>query len=729
MSSSNSSIVTPRAVGPCGATPASRKRGRGQRKSRGWRKKAKASSVSSNPPSSSDGNESQIIANSFRNWLIESKLRMCSKPGRPVERAESEIVIRMVATFFHDSIKDFSRLDMEGLLQQRAEGQKDFFLESAINRAANLTGRARRRVVRIWNAWENDSDILDGEVLLRIGRNMNRGRFSFKSVPKQMYPIIEEFVAKTIPELDGYGNVANLHLAVKDNWNDLCSLIPLDERLEVFPNEFGISASAFRCLMTKRLNFRYMSVTRSLRRQTEERKRRVRSFICQMSDALRKEAAGTHILCFMDESYCHRHHMKSHTWVHGKEGVDKTSKGERLILIHAMTRHGLLFDAAADRTKARFWDYERDKFSEDLATCDVVFPSGVAAQETDGRRRKSVQKSRGDYHDNMNGSMFMRWIVHRFMPSFRACFGSVIKPILVLDNAPYHHGRGDSFIDVNSISKFASHYFFDKYDVQEIKVTRTAVDGTTTEKTFERLPPSDTIYWPDAVVLEARRRHYKVKILQSLEELTVTSRNDLKVDEGAELVVGSIIKVKYQPTKRFARGGASGPYKDEVNSVLAGLIKQHEPQLLLSELRTYAAEKNIELIFTPPYAPDVQPIELIWALSKRFVGKNWFKERTLRETAEQLYVSWYGGDVKKKGVVVDTVESISLMCGKLVERSLKRINDRIKNDEYLSGTVQDLDRSKLPLSEQRAICDVVDVSIDGDGLDDVEEDEVLEIDF
>ena len=40
---------------------------------------------------------------------------------------------------------------------------------------------------------------------------------------------------------------------------------------------------------------------------------------------------------------------------------------------------------------------------------------------------------------------------------------------------------------------------------------------------------------------------------------------------------------------------------------------------------------GIDLIFMPLYAPGVQPIELIWALSKCFVRKNWFKEQIIAD--------------------------------------------------------------------------------------------------
>ena len=47
---------------------------------------------------------------------------------------------------------------------------------------------------------------------------------------------------------------------------------------------------------------------------------------------------------------------------------------------------------------------------------------------------------KGDYHDNMDGTMFMKWIDERLVPTVRAKYpGKAVY--LVMDNAPYHHGQ------------------------------------------------------------------------------------------------------------------------------------------------------------------------------------------------------------------------------------------------------------------------------------------------
>ena len=68
-------------------------------------------------------------------------------------------------------------------------------------------------------------------------------------------------------------------------------------------------------------------------------------------------------------------------------------------------------------------------------TCGWVFPSGRGVQYT-------------DYHSNMNGENFMKWINESLVPCFKARYGTDMNMILILDNASYHWGRegNDSFL-------------------------------------------------------------------------------------------------------------------------------------------------------------------------------------------------------------------------------------------------------------------------------------------
>jgi hypothetical protein len=49
-----------------------------------------------------------------------------------------------------------------------------------------------------------------------------------------------------------------------------------------------------------------------------------------------------------------------------------------------------------------------------------------------------AEKGDGDYHDNMNGSIYMQWLNNRLLVAFNKRYPRQ-KMVLVLDNASYHH--------------------------------------------------------------------------------------------------------------------------------------------------------------------------------------------------------------------------------------------------------------------------------------------------
>ena len=48
------------------------------------------------------------------------------------------------------------------------------------------------------------------------------------------------------------------------------------------------------------------------------------------------------------------------------------------------------------------------------------------------------------------------------------------------------------------------------------------------------------------------------------------------------------------------------------------------------------------VIWTPPYLPDVQPVELFWAGGKNYATDQFINKQTMRDTVADLCNSWYG---------------------------------------------------------------------------------------
>jgi transposase len=100
---------------------------------------------------------------------------------------------------------------------------------------------------------------------------------------------------------------------------------------------------------------------------------------------------------YLDESYVNKNHSKDFVWYSSEDGpwIQKpTGKGERLIIMNAITKDGWVPEAK------------------------VVF--------------KSTRKT-GDYHGQMNGDLFQKWFVERLLPNIPSA------SLIIMDNASYHN--------------------------------------------------------------------------------------------------------------------------------------------------------------------------------------------------------------------------------------------------------------------------------------------------
>jgi transposase len=100
---------------------------------------------------------------------------------------------------------------------------------------------------------------------------------------------------------------------------------------------------------------------------------------------------------YLDESYVNKNHSHDFIWYYGEDGpwVQKpTGKGERLIIINAITKYG--------------W----------IPGAKLVF--------------KSTRKT-GDYHGQMNWNLFKKWFTEMLLPNIPE------HSLIIMDNAPYHN--------------------------------------------------------------------------------------------------------------------------------------------------------------------------------------------------------------------------------------------------------------------------------------------------
>ncbi len=114
---------------------------------------------------------------------------------------------------------------------------------------------------------------------------------------------------------------------------------------------------------------------------------------------------------YLDESYINKNHSNDFTWYTEEDGpwIQKpTGKGERLIILNAITKEGWVKGAK------------------------VVF--------------KSTRKT-GDYHGQMNADLFQRWFKEKLIPNIPE------NALIIMDNAPYHNVLTESSPPISRSSK------------------------------------------------------------------------------------------------------------------------------------------------------------------------------------------------------------------------------------------------------------------------------------
>jgi DDE superfamily endonuclease len=276
----------------------------------------------------------------------------------------------------------------------------------------------------------------------------------------------------------------------------------------------------------------------------------IRRYIYQYAAALKEQENGTAIIVYMDESYIHAHHCTQKLWFSlssaTKNDVRGDGKGKRIIMMHAMTKDGLLEVEGVEPSNILTELYHSCALIFDEVCVDGITPA--------------------DYHDTINGDKFIGWIQQRLFPTVQKLYPGK-KMYLVLDNAKYHHHRGPDWFSPSNKKKGQLADFLRQRSVQSITV----------------------------------------------EDGTVIPASKFSAD---------------------ARGIAGGPTLKQLRTAVKAHLAAH-PEINTTVPQQLMADKNYELLYTPPYVSDLQPIEMIWAFTKTLVARQSHRSRTAHACAVQ----------------------------------------------------------------------------------------------
>jgi len=186
----------------------------------------------------------------------------------------------------------------------------------------------------------------------------------------------------------------------------------------------------------------------------------IAAYLRDFGRALKLEREGHAVLVYTDESYLHQNHCPGNSWISkDKDGniVDRvTSKGRRLIMLHAITKDGPLV-TMDDQPDGGYPIETLQWKASERARVETDTPHPIDGE--DGKALTAellwvAQSHSGDYHDNvrmlmhinsasctipdsfslqMNSDMYLRWVKNRLLPTFEKLYPGK-QMILIQDN-------------------------------------------------------------------------------------------------------------------------------------------------------------------------------------------------------------------------------------------------------------------------------------------------------
>ena len=302
------------------------------------------------------------------------------------------------------------------------------------------------------------------------------------------------------------------------------------------------------------------------------RSKALRDFLISVDKLERKIIAGKNdvIEVFTDESYVNINHAMKNSFIHTDEskGSDlkkKTGKRRRLIIVHTITQDGPLCeldDATGYPVDDLIWKGDTPQ--------SEPHPDVKLNEET----LWIAQSHTGDYHDNVNSTMFMKWVTDKLRPVFARKYPGK-KMLLIADNAPYHHSR--EIGSLGSLSKKAMVIMMTDHEVEYIDL------------------PLVSDLCSELSKLDGHDDHPDVQ------------------DRG------DCVQVNFNPDEQSGRVAASRPCVANIEELKASFVtylKEHKPEIVQCKVYSYLHSLGHSILCTPPYCPELQPIELFWAAGK-----------------------------------------------------------------------------------------------------------------
>ena len=158
--------------------------------------------------------------------------------------------------------------------------------------------------------------------------------------------------------------------------------------------------------------------------------------------------------------------------------------------------------------------------------------------------------------------------------------------LLVADNAPYHHKR-----NIGSLASLS-------------------------KKQLVELIAKHKVEYVDLPITSDSRLE-----LANLEEDDENVQNR-----------GEVVRIIFCKDEQLQRAGVNKPRVgtlEELKVSFVHYLKEHDPQQLECKVEQILLDRGHKILWTPPYCPELQPIELFWAAGKNHVAAKFETNQTM----------------------------------------------------------------------------------------------------
>jgi hypothetical protein len=107
------------------------------------------------------------------------------------------------------------------------------------------------------------------------------------------------------------------------------------------------------------------------------------------------------------------------------------------------------------------------------------------------------------------------------------------------------------------------------------------------------------------------------------------------------------IRIYFDPGEQNKQARARDPRisnGEELKVPFVNYLCVNKPEMLECKVEKFLHDRGCKVIWTPPYCPDLQPIELFWAAGKSHAALYYFPGRTMKETMSHRREGWYGNE-------------------------------------------------------------------------------------